>query len=298
MTDVALHVTDDRTSIERLSDLFDRQHGDSGLPSSFFELDPQPHDEPNVAGSWRFTMYCEAHDLARWENTLEQLVVQCGLTASVDVEDLGERDWISETLRDLAPVRAGRFIVHGSHDRGRANGSIRIEIDAGLAFGTGHHGTTMGCLELLEDVARRRKPRNAFDVGTGSGVLAIAAARCLKVPALASDVDPTATRVAHANAVLNGCGPLVSTFAATGLSHPAYEAAGNAELVFANILAGPLRKLARPIAERTAPGGEVILSGLLPRQGAHIVSTYRAHGLVLRRRLVRDGWLSLLLRKP
>jgi len=193
-------------------------------------------------------------------------------------------------------VRAGRFVVHGSHDRHIAKtAAVAIEIDAGQAFGTGHHGTTAGGLDLLETVLRRRTPRTALDIGTGSGVLAIALAKAARVPVLATDIDPVATKTARENARLNEVRNDVIFETSVGFNHPIFQTTEPADLIFANILARPLEALAGPMHRHAEFGADIILSGLLPHQQSRIVATYRQHGFTFRRRLIRDGWLSLLL---
>jgi len=208
------------------------------------------------------------------------------------------KDWVKASLEDLVPVPAGRFIVHGRHDRDRiAPNKIGIEIEAALAFGTGHHGTTRGCLLLLDHVLKAWRPRRVLDLGTGTGVLAIAAARALHEKVLASDIDPPSVQVARENARLNVAGHLVQAIRATGFSAPQFVAAAPFDLVLANILANPLRQLAAPMARHLAPSALVILSGLLTPQAPSVIAAYRARGLVPLRHLRIEGWSSLLLRK-
>src|SRR4051794_1152121 len=207
------------------------------------------------------------------------------------------KDWVKATLEDLIPVPAGRFVVHGQHDRARVPANkIGVEIEAALAFGTGHHGTTRGCLLLLDHVLKAWRPRRVLDLGTGTGVLAIAAAKALHEKILASDIDPVSVKVAQANARLNLSGHLVQAIPATGFSAPQFATAGPFDLVLANILANPLRQLATPMARHLAPSALVILSGLLTSQAASVISAYRARGLVPVRHLRIEGWSSLLLR--
>ena len=161
-----------------------------------------------------------------------------------------------------------------------------IEIEAGQAFGTGHHGTTAACLVEIDRVARQRPIRNALDLGTGSGVLAIAIAKAAKARVVASDIDPLAAKIANENARLNGVGRLVTTIAAAGLGRNAIRARGPFDLIVANILAGPLVALAPSIRRSLAPGGTLILSGLLPEQRRRIVAAYRGQGLRLKRQTV------------
>jgi ribosomal protein L11 methyltransferase len=207
------------------------------------------------------------------------------------------KDWVKASLEDLVPVPAGRFIVHGAHDRLRVPpNKLGIEIEAALAFGTGHHGTTRGCLLLLDHVLKRHYPRRVLDLGTGTGVLAIAAAKALHGAVLASDIDPASVRVARENARLNQTGDLVQIITATGFSAPQFARRGPFDLVLANILANPLRQLATPMARHLAPSALVILSGLLTPQAAGVIAAYRARGLVPLRHLRIEGWSSLLLR--
>ncbi|MBZ0228103.1 MAG: 50S ribosomal protein L11 methyltransferase, partial [Bauldia sp.] len=175
---------------------------------------------------------------------------------------------------------------------------LAIEIEAGQAFGTGHHGTTAGCLVAIDRLAKSRRIANALDIGTGSGVLAIAIARRAKAPVLASDIDPVAVAVARENVAKNGAAGFVETFTAAGLGDRRFAARAPFDLIVANILAGPLAALAPAIRRKLANGGTVILSGLLPDQKARIVSAYRRQGLRLVGALVLDGWLTLTFVRP
>jgi ribosomal protein L11 methyltransferase len=208
------------------------------------------------------------------------------------------KDWVKATLEDLVPVPAGRFVVHGQHDRDRvAPNKLCIEIEAALAFGTGHHGTTRGCLLLLDHVLKAWRPRRVLDLGTGTGVLAIAAAKALHARILASDIDPLSVQVARENARLNQTGHLIEMIHATGFAAPQFAQRGPFDLVLANILANPLRQLATPMARHLAPSALVILSGLLTPQAPAVIAAYRARGLVPVRHLRIDEWSSLLLRR-
>lgn len=218
--------------------------------------------------------------------------------AALAFERVEARDWVRASLDGLPPVRAGRFVVHGAHDRERIRSNqIAIEIEAALAFGTGHHGTTRGCLVLLDDVLRRTQPQQVLDLGTGTGVLAIAAAKVLRKTVLATDIDPRAVMVTRDNAALNGTANLVVAAIARGFEAPAFKARAPFDLVLANILANPLRRLAAPMATHLAPQAHVILSGILPEQLRSVVATYRGQGLELVRRIELEGWSSVLLRR-
>lgn len=212
------------------------------------------------------------------------------------VATLAERDWVAEGLRHLQPVAAGRFLVHGSHDRGRIpKGRVAVEIDAGQAFGTGHHGTTAGCLAVLDRLTSARSFRRPFDLGTGSGVLAIALAKRLRRPVLAADIDPVAVRVARDNARRNGVHPLVRIVAADGLAHPAIRTAAPFDLVVANILAEPLMRLAPALSAALAADGVLVLSGLLPHQRERVAAAYGGQGLRLAAAHRFAGWAVLVL---
>jgi ribosomal protein L11 methyltransferase len=220
------------------------------------------------------------------------------IAAGIGFDTVEAKDWVKASLEDLVPVPAGRFVVHGQHHRDRIPpNKLGVEIEAALAFGTGHHGTTRGCLLLLDHVLKAWRPRRVLDLGTGTGVLAIAAAKALHEKILASDIDPPSVQVARDNARLNVSGHLVRAVRATGFSAPQFAQAAPFDLVLANILANPLRQLAGPMARHLAPSALVILSGLLTHQAPAVIAAYRARGLVPVRHLRIEGWSSLLLRK-
>jgi ribosomal protein L11 methyltransferase len=220
------------------------------------------------------------------------------LAATAVFERIEPKDWIAASLDGLKPVRAGRFLVHGSHDRPaiRAN-DIAIEIEAALAFGTGHHGTTRGCLELLDRELKRKPPRRVLDVGTGTGVLAIAAARALKRRVAAGDIDPVSTETSRQNAIANRAGAYVRPVTAVGIVHRELTAAAPYDLIFANILAKPLRLLAPSLARAATIDGRLILSGLLAKDVAGVLTAYRGHGFSLMERIDIDGWAALILKR-
>ena len=212
-------------------------------------------------------------------------------------DTLGRTDWVKASLDGLKPVRAWRFLVHGAHDREAVRpNDLAIEIEAALAFGTGHHGTTRGCVLALAAELKRRRPRAMLDVGTGTGILAFAAAKALHRRVVAGDIDPEAVRTAHENARLNGIAPWLSLYVGAGVQHALANRPGHFDLVTANILAGPLRRLAPSITRVLAPNGTLILSGLLVRDVQGVLSAYAAQGLHLRSRSVLEGWATLVLR--
>ncbi|MGL4637128.1 MAG: 50S ribosomal protein L11 methyltransferase [Beijerinckiaceae bacterium] len=218
--------------------------------------------------------------------------------AAAQFETIEPKDWIAASLDGLKPVRAGRFLVHGSHDRPaiRSN-DIAIEIEAALAFGTGHHGTTHGCLLLLDRELKRNPPRKVLDVGTGTGVLAIAAARALKLRVVAGDIDPVSTDTSRQNALANGAGPYVRPVTAVGVQHPDIKSGAPYDLILANILAKPLRMLAPSLVGVSTHDARLILSGLLPRDVAGVLTAYRGQGFSLFERLDLDGWVALVLKR-
>src|SRR5882672_8041765 len=268
------------------------------LTEVFFEGEAAIAAFERPDGRWDVTVhFADAPDKA----LVRQLVTNAAgeeIAKAIAFDTVEAKDWVKASLEDLVPVPAGRFVVHGQHDRARVPpNKLGIEIEAALAFGTGHHGTTRGCLLLLDHVLKAWRPRRVLDLGTGTGVLAIAAAKALHEKVLASDIDPLSVQVARENARLNVTGHLVQAIRATGFSAPQFAAAAPFDLVLANILANPLRQLATPMARHLAPSALVILSGLLTPQAPAVIAAYRARGLVPVRHLRVEGWSSLLLRK-
>ena len=226
-------------------------------------------------------------------NLLTKLIGQ-----SVVVEPLPDQDWIRQSQLGLPPVHAGRFFLYGAHDAGRVPaGVIPVRIEAGLAFGTGHHETTTLCLEAVTLLGRGRRRERILDLGCGTGVLAIAAAKLWRQRVLASDIDPVAIDVARENAQTNHEGPLVRVAVADGLTSPAIRAHAPYDLILANILAGPLQLLAPALSAAVARGGSLVLSGLLHDQEQQVLSPYRAQGLTFRRALRKGPWSALILER-
>jgi ribosomal protein L11 methyltransferase len=207
--------------------------------------------------------------------------------------------WLARTYASFPEQLIGRrFAVRGTHLGGKPKpGRITLTLDAGLAFGSGEHGSTRGCLLALEAVARRR-PRRILDLGTGSGILAMAAARLLRRKVLATDIEPWSVRVARRNAAANGLAHLIRPMLANGWQHPAVRVAGPYDLVFANILARPLCAMARDLAANLAPGGTAILAGLLASQARAVLAAHRRQGLRLERMVPQGAWITIVVRKP
>jgi ribosomal protein L11 methyltransferase len=267
-------------------------------------------------GRWSLAVHFREPPSETAVRALVALAAGADAANALAFERLAAKDWVRTSLEGLTPVEAGRFVVHGSHDRARvARNRIGIEIEAALAFGTGHHGTTRGCLLALDRIVKQQRVRHlplkgggrrakrvgwgsrVLDVGTGSGVLAIAAARALRKPVLASDIDIRAVMVARDNARRNRAGAFVHVVHAGGLAARRFRAGAPFGLIFANILLGPLQRLATPMARLVAPGGRVVLSGLLAAQASAAVAAYRARGLSLERRFPLEGWVTLVLRR-
>jgi ribosomal protein L11 methyltransferase len=221
-----------------------------------------------------------------------------GALVEISEEKLPARDWLAENRLAFPPLRVGRFFVYGSHYRDRVPvGAIGIQVDAATAFGTGEHPSTRACLMALESLARRHRFRRPLDIGTGTGILAIATAKLLHCKVLASDIDRGAVRVARHNVVRNGVMGAVRVRGAPGYQDRALRKS-RYDLILSNILARPLALLARDLAGALMPGGRAVLAGLLRRQEAIVLAPHRGCGIVLERRLVIDGWSTLILRKP
>lgn len=218
--------------------------------------------------------------------------------ASIRMVALAPRNWAAEVERAAPPIAVGRFLIHGGHHAVSRSGRLALRIDAGLAFGSGRHQTTRGCLRLIEsEYNRRRRLTRALDLGTGSGILAVAIAKLWRCPVIATDIDGDAVRAAHQAAQQNHVAQLVDALQAAGLDDARVRQAAPYDLIVANILAGPLIALAPEIIDVLAPKGRLILSGLLRRQEAEVLAAYRAHG-ALPARLARDGeWTTIGLRR-
>ncbi len=240
-----------------------------------------------------------AYFLERPDDIALSLLAAAHVAKPFAVSEIPEKDWVSEVRRALTPVHAGRFVVFGGHDRDAVpSQKIGLEIEAALAFGTGHHGTTQGCLMAFDALLQKGMvARNVADIGAGTAVLAMAAAKVLSGRFIASDIDQIATETAKANVAANGLRGRVQCLTSVGFRHSELHSRAPYDLVFANILAGPLKKLAPEMAEHTQSHAVLILSGILNRQAQSVVNTYEGFGFnVVERRIIGD-WTTLTLRK-
>jgi ribosomal protein L11 methyltransferase len=292
LSEIRLFITTTEKNAEAILSLMTDAFEDEGYAIATMEIDEK-------RDIWEASLYLMADEEEEMRARFAALVKPAFPAARIEREDIPDVDWIAKSLEGLQPVRAGRFVVHGSHDRDTARpGEIAIEIDAGQAFGTGHHGTTAGCLEVIERVMRSRKIRSALDLGTGSGVLAIAARKLAPIPVLATDIDPIATRVARENVRKNGIASGIVLETATGFHHTAFRRHGPFDLIIANILARPLMRMAPQLAAHLAPGGQVVLSGILANQRWKVIAAYSGAGLRHVRTIWRNGWVTIHLDRP
>lgn len=270
--------------------LLEQNLEDDGVPLAIFEVD-EDRDIHEVS------VYVQEDGEALRQRVAEILSALPAEIALIE-DEIPDIDWVTHSLEGLHAVRADRFFVHGAHNRdGVKPGELPIQIDAGLAFGTGHHGTTSGCLEMIGRVLAREAPRNALDLGTGSAVLAIAVAKLRRIPVLATDIDPIAVRVARDNVVLNQVSAWVETATAPGFHHPIFGKRQPFGLIVANILARPLMKLAPDMARHLEPNGSIILSGILERQRNAVVAAYVGRGFRHVTTLHREGWVTIHMKR-
>ena len=247
------------------------------------------------SGLWEVGGYFEA------EPDAAGLALLASLHGAKDfiVSELPETDWVAKVKRELTPVVAGRFFVYGSHDADKVPEGVEpLLIEAAMAFGTGHHGTTLGCLKALDRLVEDGcAPRSIADIGCGTAVLAMAAARVWPVDIVASDIDSVAVEVAEANLAANGMSGAVRCVEAAGFDHPELAEHAPYDLIFANILKGPLIALAPDLSARLRPGGHAILSGILNEQADEVIAVYARNGTNLVHKDMIGDWSTLLLRK-
>lgn len=289
MSEIRLFVTTTENGANHVMDLLSLAFGEEDFAIATTEVDEK-------ADIWQASIYLMAADEDEVHERMRDSLAEAYPDLAIEREIIPDIDWIAKSLEGLTPVRAGRFLVHGSHDRDKVRPhDLAIEIDAGQAFGTGHHGTTAGCLEMIDMVVRAKKPKNALDLGTGSGVLALAVAKLAHIPVLATDIDWVAVKVAKENALRNGVPHGVTFRTAAGFQSTAFSQHGPFDLIIANILARPLMKMAPQLVRHMAPGGSIILSGILASQRWKVIAAYRSAGVQHVRTLWRNGWVTIHL---
>ena len=289
MSEIRLFVTTNESVAAEVLDALSTLFGEEDYAIATQEMD-------ETSGIWEASIYGTHDQEPEIAEHFASLIKASFPALKLERETLPDIDWIAKSLEGLKPVRAGRFLVHGSHDSGRVRpGDIGILIDAGQAFGTGHHGTTAGCLNMIGDVLKSRKVENALDLGTGSGVLAIATHLMSRIPVTATDIDPVATSVARDNARINGVAGGIAFATAPGFHHGIFRDTGPYDLIIANILARPLMKLAPSLVRHLADHGTVILSGILAGQRWKVISAYNGAGLKHRRTTWMNGWVTIEL---
>lgn len=265
------------------------EDGEIALSATAFE---------NEDGDWVFQATCdEKPDIEKFNALADQLL---NGRVKFSVEAVPDMDWVAHSLEGLSAIDTGEFFVHGSHDDEHLpQDKITIKIDAGQAFGTGHHETTTGCLEAISLIANSgdAAPEKILDLGTGTGILAIAAAKRFDKKVLATDIDPKATEVALENAEINGVADKIEAVTATGFDHPVFAEKGPFDLVLANILAGPLVELAPEVAKQTKNGGTIVLAGLLNRQADDVIAAYAENKIALLERVEKGDWTILRLKR-
>ncbi len=288
MGQIRLHYKSPKREAEKQYELLDHTFEDDAFPLAITEI-----DEAN--GIYEVSLYV---DEAEKNSVLPRFAQVLGVNENkIEIEILPDIDWVSHSLEGLGPVRAGRFFVHGSHDRDKVKpGDLAIEIDAGQAFGTGHHGTTVGCLELIADVMEHEKPQNALDLGTGSGILAIGIALIEPIRILATDIDPIAIKVAKENFALNGVAKTITAITATGLDDEEIKKRTPFDLIVANILANPLIELAPQMVPALKKGGSIVLSGILEEQHDRVVKAFESEGAKYIKTLHHEGWVAIHLK--
>lgn len=289
MSEIRLYVTVNEVKAGEVLDLLSDVFGEEDFAIATTEVDEK-------RDIWEASVYMMADDEEMVRERVAAALAEPFPDLTISREIIPDVDWIAKSLEGLKPVRAGRFIVHGSHDRDKVReNDVAIEIDAGQAFGTGHHGTTAGCLEVIDKVLRARTVRNALDLGTGSGVLAIAVRKVRKIPVLATDIDPVAVGVARENVRRNGIANGIRVETAPGFHSPAFREDGPFDLIIANILARPLMKMAPELGHHLAPGGSVILSGILAAQRWKVIAAYNGAGMRHLSTIWRNGWVTMHL---
>lgn len=279
----------DKSIASQYADCLEQAVWPEAMSITWFET----HDE---ATDWDIRAYYEIKPTI---DALNQLFIEAGLKPlDIEIINLDENtNWVAESLTALAPIQAGRFFLHGHHDAQKCPAyAIPLEIDANLAFGTGHHGTTKGCLIAIDKVLKTKHFNNVIDLGTGTGLLAIAAAKVLKKPVIATDIDPVATYITAENANINNVPNLILPVIAMGFNHPILHKNAPYDLIIANILAKPLTTMAVEIRKNITKDGSLVLSGLLESQANWVSSYFKAQGFIETERTIIDDWGTLVFK--
>ncbi|ABM44535.1 ribosomal protein L11 methyltransferase [Bartonella bacilliformis str. Heidi Mejia] len=286
---IRLYCAAHKREAEHFYNLIENAFDEEGYPLVLAEIDEEK-------ALYELSLYVDKNNQ---ENVRRDFARILSLDLSkINIEILPDIDWVKKSFEELKPVHAGRFFLHGHHDRDKIPSNVfPIEIEAGQAFGTGHHGTTSGCLEMITKVVQNENPQNALDLGTGSGVLAIAIAMLKPIPVLASDIDPIAIQVAQHNIKLNGVEKYVTAVTASGFNYDDKETVPCApfDLIVANILANPLIELAEEMVKALQKNGSIILSGILEEQHDNVLQAYVQQGLKHIETYHRQGWVTLHL---
>jgi ribosomal protein L11 methyltransferase len=291
MAQIKLSMTGGKAEMQRVHRFLEQEFDEDAYPLAFMEI----NEDDDL---FETSLYVDQADEAEVRDRMAASIGSDLFGLTLQREAMPDIDWVAHSLEGLKPVRVGRVVVHGRHDRAAVgHNEIGIEIEAAQAFGTGHHGTTAGCLAMLQSIVNRRVPVNMLDLGTGSAVLALALARLSRRPVLATDIDPLAIRIARENAALNGCGATLRFAVAKGFSARAIRMAAPFDLIVANILALPLIKLAPEMRRASLTGADIVLSGILDRQAASVTAAYVTSGFALQGRTSREGWSTLHLRR-
>ncbi|WP_375670306.1 50S ribosomal protein L11 methyltransferase [Bartonella sp. PS7NMGDW] len=285
---IRLYYTASKNEAERFYTLIDTAFDEEGYPLALTEI-----DEQNAV--YELSLYV---DQENYEHISKRFAQIFSIDPDkINMEILPNIDWVQKSLEGLKPVQAGPFFLHGSHNRGDIPANVLpIEIEANQAFGTGHHGTTAGCLEMIAKVMKHENPQNALDLGTGSGVLAIGIAMLKPITVLASDIDPVAIQVAQHNIEFNGVKKYITAVTATDFTHDEIASRAPFDLIVANILANPLIALAQEMVKALQKGGSLILSGILEEQHADVLKAYVKQGLKHIETYHRQGWVTIHLK--
>ena len=287
MRQIRIFMLGAQAELKRVHRYLEQEFEEDGYPLDFNEIN-EDHD------AFQVSLYVFEGEEDAAEARIRNRVGADAFGLTIAREPMPEIDWVAHSLEGLAPVRVGRVVVHGSHDRYVVRScDIGIEIEAAQAFGTGHHGTTAGCIAMLQKILKACTPANMLDLGTGSAVLALAIAKLTNRKVLATDNDALAIEIAQQNASLNGCAHLIEFAVAEGFDAPAIRHHAPFDLIVANILARPLMRLAPDMAEACVSGADLVLSGILDRQSKQVVAAYVASGFAFVKRTSLEGWVTL-----